>query len=315
MGKRPHQRAPGNPDGSEELLGNSLMPTTPNGTAYTVTAFTTSAGETAWRGIADSRVGTSDIPVVLFCHGNPGSVSTDADTQFQLSSYANLRNWLMDNGWGFVEAHGAGANWGNTAGRLAYEAAYRGVKEVWDVGYNVVIGRSMGALVGAWLASLSEVVAPESAGFVSLSGTADLTARYSTASTTDKNNLNAAYGVSDASQWAAAVAGFDPMLVPLGTWDDRNALIQWDVNDGTVPYQSNGLAWYNKYSPRLKDKRTASTSGGDHNSTPNNPIHQAATIAFLDEVQAPVPRDGARVISLFYVLPNLDLANITSAGA
>jgi pimeloyl-ACP methyl ester carboxylesterase len=211
------------------------MPATPNGTPYTVTKFTSSAGEDAWRGVADARAGAGNIPVVLFCHGNPGSVLTSADTQFQLSSYAMTRNWLIDNGWGFIEAHGAGAGWGNQASRAAYEAAYSDVASLWDIGKVIVVGRSMGALVGAWLAALSPVVSPKCAGFVSLSGTADLTNRYSTAGASDRANMNAAYGVTDDASWRAAVAGFDPLLVPLETWDGRNALIQWDTSDTTAP--------------------------------------------------------------------------------
>lgn len=291
------------------------MPTTPNGTAYTVTQFTTSAGEVAWRAIADARAGAADVPVVLFCHGNPGSDQTSADNQFQLSGYAAVRNWLMDNGWGWVEAHGAGANWGNAAGRSAYEALYQAASQVWDVGYNVVIGRSMGALVGAWLASLSPIISPRNAGFISLSGTADLSNRYASASTGDKANMNAAYGVTDEASWRAAVADFDPLLVPLATWDGRNALMQWDTSDATVPYLPNGKAWLDKYGPRLTIARSQSTTGGDHNTTPNDPTHQAATIALLTDAPAPPPEVGTRILGMFYTLPSLELVAVTDVGA
>ncbi len=286
------------------------MPTTAKGTVYTVTSFTTSAGETAWRAIADARAGAADVPVVLFCHGNPGSDQTSADTQFQLSGYAPLREWLIDNGWGWVEAHGAGANWGNTAGRTAYEAAYSAVAALWDIAYNVVIGRSMGALVGAWLATQSPIVSPKSAGFVSLSGTADLTNRYASASTGDRANMNAAYGVTSQAEWVAAVGPHDPMLAPLMSWDGRNAIVQWDTSDATVPYLTNGSAWYDKYGPRLADGRTAVTSGGDHNSTPNNPVHQAATLAFIQDVRPPLPADLAHIVAVYYTLPDLSLVPI-----
>lgn len=290
------------------------MPVTPGGTPYTVTAFTTSAGEPAWRAIADARAGAADVPVVVFCHGNPGSDQASADTQFQLSGYAAVRNWLMDNGWGWVEAHGAGANWGNAAGRAAYEAAYVDITKVWNILYSVVIGRSMGALVGAWLASQSTIISPRCAGFVSLSGTADLSNRYASASTGDKANMNAAYGVIDEASWRAAVGPFDPLLADLATWDDRNAIMQWDTSDGTVPYLPNGKAWLDKYGPRLTIARSQSTSGGDHNTTPNDPTQQAATIAFLADVDAPAATDPQRILAMYYVLPNLDLFEIGSVG-
>lgn len=259
------------------------MPTTPNGTTYTVYPFT-AGGESAWRAIADNSVGGSSIPAVLFCHGNPGAVSTDADQQFG-AGYTTLRNWLIDNGWAYIEGHGAGANWGNTAGRNAYEAMFAATVATWAISKVIVIGRSMGALVGAWLASQSNVVAPYCAGFVSLSGTADLSNRWSTAGTTDRANLETAYGVSGETAFRAAVATFDPLLATLSTWDGRNAIMQWDTSDSTVPYTANGQAWDTKYGPRLTLRRTQSTTGGDHNSTPNNATHTAATIAFVHDAQ------------------------------
>jgi len=265
------------------------MPTTPGGTVYTVTSFTSSEGEVAWRAIPNALTGASDVPVVLFCHGNPGAVLTDADSQFQLSGYATVRNWLMDNGWAWIEGHGAGANWGNQAGRDAYEAMFTDTAAVWDLGKVVVIGRSMGALVGAWLASQSPVIAPVCAGFVSLSGTANLTDRYSTASSTDQTNMQAAYGIANDTQWRATVGPFDPLLASLDSWNGRSAIMQWDVSDTTVPYTINGQAWDTKYGPRLALRRTFTTTGGNHNTTPNDSTHQAATIAFLADSELPQP--------------------------
>lgn len=262
------------------------MPTTPNGTPYTIYPFTSSAGESAWRAIADSRIGGSDISVALFCHGNPGANPTDADQQFG-AGYATTRNRLLDDGWGYIEGHGAGANWGNLAGRTAYEAMYADTAAVWDIAKNQLIGRSMGALVAAWLASQSPIVSPLNAGFISLSGTADLSNRYASASAGDKTNMNAAYGVTDEAGWRAAVAAYDPMLVAPGVWDGRNAIMQWDTGDTTVPYAANGQAWDTKYGPRLDLRRTQSTSGGDHNTTPNDPVQTAATIQFIQDAQLP----------------------------
>lgn len=273
------------------------MPTTPNGTAYTVYPFTSSVGESAWRAVADSRVGASDIPAFLFCHGNPGPTVTDADQQFQ-AGYTTLRNSLIDSGWAFIEGHGAGANWGNQAGRAAYEAMYADTAAVWNLGKNIVCGRSMGALVGAYLASQSAVVSPKNAGFISLSGTADLSNRYSTAGASDKVNMNAAYGVTDDATWRAAVAGYDPMLVLASTWGGRNAIMQWDTSDTTVPYAINGQAWDTKYGPSLAMRRTSVTSGGDHNTTPNSPTQIAATLSFIQDAQLP-PETGTYEIILW----------------
>lgn len=270
------------------------MPTTPSGTAYTVFPFTSSVGEQAWRAVADARRGGTNIPTVLFCHGNPGPVTTDADQQFQ-AGYATLRNFLMDNGWAWIEGHGGGAHWGNQAGRTAYEAMFSDTAAAWDLGKVIPVGRSMGDLVATYLASQSPVVSPHAAGKVSLSGTADLSNRYATAGATDRVNMNAAYGVTDEAGWRAAVAAFDPMLVSPDAWNGRSAITQWDTTDTTVPYAINGQAWDTKFGPRLALRRTAVTSGGDHNTTPNDPTQISATLAFLQDAQLPVSELGTVV--------------------
>jgi pimeloyl-ACP methyl ester carboxylesterase len=262
------------------------MPTTPAGTAYTVYPFTSSAGEQCWRVIADAHYSDDNIPLVIFCHGNPGSVTTSADQQFT-QGYTAQRNWLIDNGWGYVEGHGAGANWGNQAAREAYRAMYVDTLAEWDVGWNVVIGRSMGALVGAYLASRDPMISRRCRGFVSLSGTADLTNRYNSASTADRAALLEAYDAPDASALLWAVRDHDPLLAPPEVWAGRRAIVQYDANDSTVPAASNGLRWVTRFGPQLALLRTQATLGGDHNSTPNNPTHAAATIQFLQDVLVP----------------------------
>ena len=167
-------------------------------------------------------------------------------------------------------------------------------------------------LVGAWLASLSSVIAPRCVGFVSLSGTANLSDRYSTASASDKTNMNAAYGVSNEASWRAAVASYDPMLVPLSTWTGRNAIMQWDTSDTTVPYTINGQAWDTKYGPQLTIRQTMVTSGGDHNTTPNDPSQQAATVAFLASLpNYTPPAPVGNQISAIYLKTADDILNVT----
>lgn len=260
------------------------MPTTPNGTAYTVTTFTSSAGETCKRAVADAHSGDEHLPLVIFCHGNPGVDQTSADDQFT-ANYPVLRAWLIDNGWGYVEGHGAGANWGNTPARVAYRAMYQDTAAVWDVGWNVVIGRSMGGLVGAYLAARDPVISPRCQGFISLSGTADLTNRYSTASAQDRTNLLAAYSVPDATALAWAVRDHDPMLFDEAAWLGRNVSIQYATGDVSVPPNVNALPWLAKYGPFCAVARSTATADGDHNSTASgDPAQAQATIAFLRDV-------------------------------
>lgn len=274
------------------------MPTTPAGTAYTVYPFTSSAGESCWRAIADSAFSDENIPLVIFCHGNPGTVVTSADQQFG-QGYTTQRHWLIDNGWGYVEGHGAGANWGNQDARAAYRAMYDDTLLVWDVGWNVVLGRSMGGLVGAYLASRDPKISRRCRGFVHLSATADLTNRYSTASTSDKAALLTAYDAPDETSLMWAVRDHDPLLVTPAAWYGRNAIVQYDTGDVSVPPAVNAIPWRDRFGAQLAISRETVTTGGDHNSTPNNPIHAAATIAFLQDVlipyEEPSPIVGTKV--------------------
>jgi len=262
------------------------MPTTPAGTQYTVYPFTSSAGESCRRAIADGSFSDPDVPLVIFCHGNPGTDDTSADQQFT-QGYTVQRNWLIDNGWGYVEGHGAGANWGNQDARAAYRAMYVDTLAVWDVGWNVVIGRSMGGLIGAYLASRDPMISRRCRGFVHLSATADLTNRYSTASASDKAALLAAYDAPDESSLMWAVRDHDPLLVSPPAWHERRAIVQYDTGDVSVPPTVNAIPWIDRFGPELEPLRTYVTSGGNHNTTPNDPGHAAATIAFLQEVLVP----------------------------
>jgi len=290
------------------------MPTTPNGTAYTVTSFTSSAGEPCRRAVADAVADDLEIPLVIFCHGNPGADVSSADTQFS-SGYTTQRNWMMDNGWAYVEGHGAGASWGNQDARAAYRAMYDDTLAAWDIGWNVVIGRSMGGLVGAYLAARDPKISRRCRGFVHLSATADLTNRYSTASTADKAALLTAYDAPDATSLAWAVKDHDPLLVLPEAWYGRNAVVQYDTGDVSVPPEVNALPWFERFGPQLAIGRTVSTSGGDHNSTPNRATHAAATIAFLQDVlipyEEPSPIVGTLVTELRQLQPDGTLQHLT----
>lgn len=285
------------------------MPTTAAGTAYTVTSFVSSAGEPCRRAIADSHALDKRIPLIIFCHGNPGTDPASADFQFG-AGYTTLRERIINNGYAYVEGHGAGANWGNAQGRAAYRAMYQDVLAQLDIGWNLVIGRSMGALVGAYLASRDPVISPRCAGFVSLSGTADLSNRYSRATTSEKPALLAAYNATDEASFRTAVADFDPMLFSPSVWDQRKAIMQWDTSDTTVPYLLNGKAWQDRYGSYLAVNSYYETSGGDHNTSPNNPAQIAATISFIETALSvpwvpptvdPIPTT-ADIIRKFYLV-------------
>ncbi|OZE35586.1 MULTISPECIES: alpha/beta fold hydrolase [unclassified Rhodococcus (in: high G+C Gram-positive bacteria)] len=280
------------------------MPTTPNGTVYTSTSYTTSAGEPGIYVVGNAAKLAASVPLALVCHGNPGSDPASADGQFSNGSgYAALRNWLIDNGWAFAECRGAGANWGNAAGRAAYRALFDDVSALMSVGPVVVVGRSMGGLVGAYLASREPAIAPKCIGFVCLSGTLDLANRYAIATGTDLANLNAAYGVTNSTEFAAISDEYDPMKVATSVWSGRKAIQQYATGDGTVPPNTNAIVWRDKYGAQLTVNSVQITDGGDHNSsTGQDAAQSAATIAFLDAIWDPAVDASRRVVSAVKIL-------------
>jgi pimeloyl-ACP methyl ester carboxylesterase len=266
------------------------MPVTAAGTQYTRNDFTTSYGEPGIYGISDASLSKVGLPLVLFIHGNTGEDQSSADNQFTIG-YTPVREWIIDNGGVYVECRGGGANWGNQAGRDAYRAAFADMQSLFDIGSVVVIGRSMGGLLGAYFASSDPVIAPLARGFVCMSGTLDLTYRYSIATGVDRINLQAAYGGSSSmtqAEFATAAAAFDPMLVPESMWAGRKAIQQYATADGTVAPNRNAIPWMQKYGPPLASLSQQVTDGGDHNSAAGkDPAQAEATMSFLGSIWEP----------------------------
>ncbi|QDH47710.1 minor tail protein [Gordonia phage Mellie] len=266
------------------------MATTSGGTTYTVrsTDAVPAAGSIYWA-VADNRIGHPDIPIVVYTHGNGGPPN-------QFSSYGEwkgLRDWLIDNGWAYVECTGGGAtSWGNQASRDAYEAALTYVDGQIDTGKVVVLGRSMLGLVAYWLASQSSVIAPRCVGLIINSGTTDLTYRYSVANTTDKANMRTAYGAADDAEFATNSVGFDPMLFPESVWNGRKVLQMWGTADTTVPPANHAQAWIAEYGASCGLLLTDVRDGGDHSAGNGSYLQVDAMANFLLLVvreAAPVP--------------------------
>lgn len=263
------------------------MPTTAAGNDYTITPFTSSYGEPCRRGTPNPLVlGT---PLVVFCHGNPGRTTPGSADTYVSTWLTGLREAIVDAGYAYVEGRGAGANWGNAAGRAAYEAMATDYRAVWNFKHIVVVGQSMGALVGHWLASRSTVISPACAGFISLSGTANLSDRYSTAGASDKQALLEAYGATDEADFRTKAASHDPLLLPTADWRGRSAQQQYDTSDAVVPPSVNAIPWRDRYRSTLATFREVTTTGEGHDATVLNPEHIAATKAFLLAVSLPPP--------------------------
>ncbi|AYQ99938.1 esterase [Arthrobacter phage Mendel] len=293
------------------------MAVTAAGTGYSRTVYTTSAGETGVKWVPDGV--QAGAPLLMYCHGNPGIVQDSADQEFQYTAFTEIREWCLDRGWVMGEAHAGGSSWGNDTARNGYRALYNDLAaQIGGIGPIVIIGRSMGGLVGAYLATLDPVIAPKTLGFMCLSGTLDLAYRYSIATGDNKTLIEAAYGGANTqAAFNAASAGHDPMLFPAGTWTGRNAIQQYATGDVVVDDVPNALAWLDKYGPELAIKMVQETAGGDHNSSTDNPAQRDASLSFLGTIWTPpappAPTVAYLVHEMYYVGTGGTLYTMTPA--
>jgi predicted esterase len=216
------------------------------------------AGTVRW-GIADAHAADADIPTILYAHGSGGS-----NNQFEtLSAWAGLRNWLMDNGWAWIEGSGGGAtSWGNAAARLAYDTAYTHVAGILDIGPVVPLGRSMGGVVAQYLFTESPTVEPVSIGCIINSGVQSLAAWYEAGIA--QSEVLAAYSATDDASFYAAIAGYEPLDFPASNWDGKSILQLVGTADTTVPREDHGDAMRAHYAGHPAEDLLDVRAGGDH---------------------------------------------------
>lgn len=273
------------------------MPTTPAGTPYTTYTATPAGGDQTLWAVADSHAADLDVPLMVYCHGSGGGYNQFAT----LSAWSGTRNWLIDNGWAWVEsAGGGGTSWANLAARASYQAAVAHVRTQLDVGPIVVLGRSMGGLISYWLATQSAFAA-DCVGLMVSSGTTDLAYKYNNGGS-DKAIMRAAYGaVDDADFWVKS-AGHDPMLFDLAEWNGTNVLQVVGSADTQVVPANHGLAIRELWAGRPAIDRLDVRDGGDHSTTNGTYLQTAAYTTFLTDVTAqgePVPSETYTVVAAY----------------
>jgi pimeloyl-ACP methyl ester carboxylesterase len=263
------------------------MPTTPNGTVYTVySATVTDAGTVKW-GVADAAAGTANIPAILYCHGSGG-----ASNQFEtLSAWTGLRNWLMDNGFAWIEGTGGGTkSWGNEAARIAYDTSYAHVAGVLDLGPVIPLGRSMGGVVAQYLFTQSPVVAPACVGAIINSGVQSLAAWYEAG--IDQPAVLSAYGATDSASFYAAIEGYEPLDFPATAWAGKKIIQLVGDSDTTVPAEDHGLAMRAHYAGQPSLDLLDIRAGGDHSATNGSYLEVDDMVAFISQAMgwvAPEP--------------------------
>lgn len=286
------------------------MPTTANGTAYTVV--TTDLGAphgVTHRAVANAHAGDADIPTVLYAHGSNGA----SDQFATLSAWAGLRDWLIDAGWAWVEGEGGvggSQSWANPAARAAYPAYLAHARLTLDIGPVVLLGRSMGGLITAWL--YANDTTDQYAGWINNSGVSTLFVGNTTsgATTADAATSRAfapaiwnAWGETThaAFQTAALAADADPEGWPASVWAGKKILSCYGDADTTVPWDIRGAGplrtiWAGQPAVDLASLKV----GGDHSASNGSYADLAAMTAFLADIGGgPAPEPEVR--ELFHV--------------
>lgn len=266
------------------------MPTTPNGTAYTVHRATLPTHGVVNVGVADAALPTADVPTILYTHGAGGS----HDQFATLGAWAGLREWLIDHGWAWVEGAGGGLQpWGNPASEAAYIAALEHADTILDVGPVVILGRSMGGAVAARLYTTSPI-APRCAGLIQNSGVQDLIWAYDSARWTAA--FHTAWGVTDRAGLVAAVDGYNPADLPAAAWGDTSVIQLVGSADTTVPPGPNAYAMRDLYTGRPVLDVLDVRPGGDHSAGNGSYLQVAPMVAFLEQVTGGTPEPTARIL-------------------
>lgn len=256
------------------------MPTTPNGTAYSTHAFKTPSGDQALWGVADHRLRASGVPTVVYTHGNSGAYNQFAAT----AAFAGTRNWMIDNGWAWVESAGGGlSSWGNAAARRSYAEAFAHVNSILNVGKVVVLGRSMGGLVAYWLFLYEPTISAKAVGLIVNSGTTDLMRRIG--APPGDGSIRSAFGLAaDGSDWDSKLPGFDPMQYPVEAWSGKKVLQLYGTADTTVPPDIHGQAWIKKYAAACAFADVDVRIGGDHSTENGSYLQTSAMTGFLSRL-------------------------------
>lgn len=267
------------------------MPTTASGTPYTVTSI--DLGDPhgiMYYGVADEYASEPNRPLIAYAHGDNGAANQFAT----LPAWQQQRDWSIDNAYAWVEGSGGSAlglrNWGNPAAQAAYPAYIDRVSDILDIGKRILLGRSMGGLVTAYLYAKSGMPfdgwinnSGVSTIFVGSQADADETKRPSWEKF--KTGMYPAWGVTNLSGLHAAADYAAPENFAPSDWAGKKILCCYGDLDDIVPFNPRGAGplraiWAGQPTVDQLSVRV----GGDHSGTNGSYLDTAAMIPFLTSI-------------------------------
>lgn len=258
------------------------MPVTERGTVWSHLETTLANGDQALVAASDAVLTAGDpAPCVLYAHGNFGPYN-----QFLTQAgWVRTREWLIDNGWYWVEGRGGGSQWGSPRGVAAYELAHEWATTIIPASVTVGLLRSMG---GCYARSFAESAVIDADGLILNSGVLDIAARGAIGEG-DAPAIWSAFQAADHAEFLDASASFDPMQAPVGTWAGVEVLNMWGTADTTVAPAVNAEAWESAFSTGTERYFRDVKVGGDHSQGNGSYTQWEAMTAFLARFSGVAP--------------------------
>ncbi|MEV7875564.1 hypothetical protein [Microbacterium sp. NPDC089188] len=236
---------------------------------------------------------------VLYTHGADGAANqfTDNAGPWPLS----FREWLIDNGFGWVEGTGGGLqSWGNRASETAYNELIDYVDKRYTVDQWLVLGRSMGGVVATRIYQARRNAEARNGtpyrnpsrentrwiGLIINSGTQNLLGQYDYQNGARRPQMNAAWGVDNRDAFVAAIAGLNPIDGPPSAWQASRVLQMWGTADDVVVPATNGEAMRAMYAGVPELDLVDIRVGGDHSSANGSYARVGVMTSFIANVSA-----------------------------
>jgi pimeloyl-ACP methyl ester carboxylesterase len=279
---------------------------TPAGTP--VTTFTETVGANViWWSVKTALVGTGGLHGFMYVHGSGGT----ADYFHTRPQFAATKNELLDLGGVVMEctgselsAFGGANNWARPFSRTAYSNAAQLVAGYLGITDWLLLLRSMGALVGLWLATQDPYLKPRTVGVIHMSGIFSMLDEFDgatgAAGTVPANHfdLPSWWGTpeGDRAALATATADADPRRFPPAVYDGLNIAVIAGGADTTALYEiTAGLLW-SLFSSRFGPKsRLSKIAGATHDVSPGT-FDSPVVMQFVRDVwnipSIPEPKRG-----------------------
>lgn len=224
------------PSGLEDFTSSCFIRDAPSGTAFRVSP----------PAAYDANV---PCPLVIYCHGGDGAFTDVQDAVIEPPLFAHLQSaygvMVASSQAGGAGGSGDGNGFGDPTSLAAVFEMYEWITQHYNIGQVIFIGYSMGALTTSMTLANGEIpvdaivlLAP----LANLSWFNGVVQNPSSPLNTYLSDWEAAWGLPSGytqAQYAAATAGYDPVLLPAEAWRNVPIFISYSTTDSRATPSDN----------------------------------------------------------------------------